>query len=65
MRGSSYIPFPDFIKKKNAIINIQNQRYKMFPMVCTEISSSSLYNIEMRVSERRSTPLHIWSGITK
>ena len=30
MRGGSYIPLPDFIKKKNAIINIKNKDEKCF-----------------------------------
>ena len=30
MRGSSFIPLPDFIKKKNAIINIKNEDDKCF-----------------------------------
>ena len=30
MRGGSYIPLPEFIKKKNAIINIQNKDVKCF-----------------------------------
>ena len=31
MRGSSYIPLPDFIMQKKAIINIQNRDNKCFP----------------------------------
>ena len=31
MRGSSYIPLPDFIRRKKAIINIQNRDDKCFP----------------------------------
>ena len=30
MRGSSYIPLPDFILKKKAITNIQNKDEKCF-----------------------------------
>ena len=30
MRGSSYIPLPEFIKKKNAIINMENKDDKCF-----------------------------------
>ena len=30
MKGSSYIPLPEFIKKKNAIINIKNEDDKCF-----------------------------------
>ena len=30
MRGSSFIPLPDFIKKRNAIINIKNEDDKCF-----------------------------------
>ena len=30
MRGSSYIPLPDFIMQKKAIINIQNRDNKCF-----------------------------------
>lgn len=30
MKGSSYIPLPDFIMKKKAIINIQNKDEKCF-----------------------------------
>ena len=30
IKGSSYIPLPDFIKKKNSIINIQNKGNKCF-----------------------------------
>ena len=29
-RGGAYIPLPEFIKKKNAIINIKNKDYKCF-----------------------------------
>ena len=31
MRGPSYIPLPDFIMRKKAIINIQNRDDKCFP----------------------------------
>ena len=30
MRGGTYIPFPEFIKKKNAITNIKNEDDKCF-----------------------------------
>ena len=30
MTGSSYIPLPDFIFRKNAIVNIQNKNEKCF-----------------------------------
>ena len=30
MRGGTYIPLPEFIKKKNAITNIKNEDYKCF-----------------------------------
>ena len=30
MRGSSYIPLPDWIMRKKAIINIQNEDKKCF-----------------------------------
>ena len=30
MRGGTYIPFPEFIKKKNAITNIENEDDKCF-----------------------------------
>ena len=40
MRGSSYIPPPDWIMRKKAIVNIRNTDEKRFSLVCTYISSS-------------------------
>ena len=30
LKGGSYIPLPDFMKKKNAILNIENKDDKCF-----------------------------------
>ena len=40
MRGSSYIPLPDWIMKKKAILNIKNKDNKCFFVVCIKIPLS-------------------------
>ena len=40
MKGGSYIPLPDWIMRKKAIVSIRNNDSKCFPLVCTSVSSS-------------------------
>ena len=40
MKGSSYIPLPDWIMRKKAIVSIRNKDEKCFLWCSTSLSSS-------------------------
>ena len=52
MKGPSYIPVPDFIMKKKAIINIQNEDTKCFQW-CMLRYIQPLHKNEIRISDLR------------